>query len=203
MSQSRKPSHAAAPAGPVTVRPLTCGDGALVERLFGAKGACGGCWCMFWRRERHGRLWNEVKGARNRSDFLSLVAAGGVHAMLALSGGEPVGWCCFGPFETFPKLVRVKPLMRARPDRVWAIVCLYLARAARRQGIGARLIDAAAREALSLGAALVEGYPVRPKGQGDVPDVFAFTGVPRQFEAAGFARLKRPDLRDIYVKPAS
>ena len=32
------------------------------ERLFGANGACGGCWCMSWRIEK-GEKWEEVKGA--------------------------------------------------------------------------------------------------------------------------------------------
>ena len=30
--------------------------------LFGSNGACGGCWCMWWRIEK-GERWPEVKGA--------------------------------------------------------------------------------------------------------------------------------------------
>ena len=33
-----------------------------VEALFGAKGACGGCWCQAWRIE-NGERWKEIQGA--------------------------------------------------------------------------------------------------------------------------------------------
>lgn len=198
------PAKLRKPFGTVAIRSLETGDGAIVASLFGAKGACGGCWCMYWRRARHGREWTALKGEPNRRDFLALIAGGGMHAMLAFADGTPVGWCCFGPFSSFPKLVRAKPLMRDRPADTWSIVCLYLARGFRRQGVGTRLIAAATAEALNRGAGLVEGYPIRPKNPpktpAGVPDVFAFTGVPRQFEAAGFRRLRRPEVREIYVK---
>jgi GNAT superfamily N-acetyltransferase len=184
----------------IDIRPIGTGDGPIVENLFGPKGACGGCWCMYWRRPRHGRAWAALKGEPNRREFLSLVAAGDVNAMLASADGNPVGWCCFGPFASFSKLVRVKPLMRDRPSDTWAIVCLYLGRGFRRQGLGTRLIEAAASEAFGRGAGIVEGYPIRPKTPARMPDAFAFTGLPRQFEAAGFKRLRRPGLRDIYAK---
>lgn len=193
----RQPPAAPIDPAAVAIRPLRRNDGPLVEGLFGASGACGVCWCMYWRRERHGRLWQELKGARNRDDFLALIAAGKVHAMLALHGRLPLGWCCFGPFDSFPRLLRSKPLQRERPAGTWAIVCLFLARGARRRGIGTRLVAAAAEEALRQGAALVEGYPVRPKPGQRVPDPFAYTGVPAQFEQAGFTPLPRTRLREI------
>jgi len=37
---------------------------ALVE-LFGPRGACGGCWCMYWRLEK-GERWDDLKGAPAR-----------------------------------------------------------------------------------------------------------------------------------------
>jgi hypothetical protein len=32
-----------------------------LEKLFGQNGACGGCWCMFWRIE-DGERYQDVKG---------------------------------------------------------------------------------------------------------------------------------------------
>ena len=39
-----------------------------LETLFGSNGACGGCWCMYWRQER-GEDWSQLKGARNKRRF--------------------------------------------------------------------------------------------------------------------------------------
>ena len=96
----------------VVLRPLRPEDGAIVATLFGANGACGGCWCMHWRVPHGGRHWQAVKGAPNRARFLALVAAGRVRAVLAFAGDVPVGWCCIGPVEDFPRAA--SPGARAR-----------------------------------------------------------------------------------------
>ena len=36
-----------------------------LEALFGERGACGGCWCMFWRVPR--KQFDAGKGAKNKS----------------------------------------------------------------------------------------------------------------------------------------
>jgi hypothetical protein len=45
-----------------TIRTITPDDWPAIERLFGANGACGGCWCMWWRVEKGGRTWDGTKG---------------------------------------------------------------------------------------------------------------------------------------------
>jgi hypothetical protein len=77
------------PAG-VSIRPLTPDDWPAVECLFGPKGACGGCWCMWWRLPVHGRAWREAVGAPNRRALRTLLRAGEVHSVLALRGEEYV-----------------------------------------------------------------------------------------------------------------
>ena len=54
---------------PIFTRPLSCDDWTTVAALFGTNGACGGCWCMWWRRPRGGKLWEECKGAKNKRTF--------------------------------------------------------------------------------------------------------------------------------------
>ncbi|HKQ59925.1 MAG TPA: hypothetical protein VJS92_01495, partial [Candidatus Polarisedimenticolaceae bacterium] len=59
---------------------------AVVE-LFGPRGACAGCWCMFWRLPRP--QWEARKGAKNRAALRRLVAAGAAPGILAFDGDEP------------------------------------------------------------------------------------------------------------------
>ena len=54
------------------MRDLTPRDWPTIERLFGPRGACGGCWCMVWRVSG-GKAWLENKGEKNRRAFKRLV----------------------------------------------------------------------------------------------------------------------------------
>jgi len=183
------------------VRPLTPNDWPVIEQLFGDNGACGGCWCMWWRVPKGGKTWEQAKGKKNRDAFRRLVKAGKVHGVLAFAGEEPVGWCCFGPRSTFPRIERVRALQREAPDTTWSVVCFYIPARWRGKGVATELVKAATERAFALGAKEVEGFPVVPKNSPEkVPAAFAWTGVPALFEAAGYEELKRPDAaRPIYL----
>ncbi len=189
----------------IEIRALERDDWKLVARLFGTNGACGGCWCMWWRVERGGKTWEAAKGARNRSRLARAVRAGQVHAVLALDGAKPVGWCSFGPRESFPRLANSRVLARVSPPDTWCIVCFFLPARWRGLGIATRLLDAATERAFALGARQVEGFPVPPSKTGAaVPAAFAWTGVPALFRKTGFKPLRRPHgLRPIWVRGAS
>jgi GNAT superfamily N-acetyltransferase len=176
----------------IAVRPMTPDDWPLVAQLFGPNGACGGCWCMWWRVPQGGKLWKESQGAKNRDAFRRLVKAGKVHAVLAFAGDEPVGWCSFGPRETFPRMRRIRALQHESPDGTWSVVCFYIPSRWRGRGVATALLRAATARALELGAKAVEGYPAAPKGEdGRMPAAFAWTGVPALFERAGYAEMER------------
>jgi hypothetical protein len=66
-----------------------------IEELFGERGACGGCWCMFWRVPR--KEWDANKGVGNKRALKRIVTAGGKPGILAYLGKEPVGWCAVAP----------------------------------------------------------------------------------------------------------
>jgi GNAT superfamily N-acetyltransferase len=183
----------------VTVRVVAPGDWRQIELLFGEKGACGGCWCMWWRVERGGKLWDSVKGEPNRAELKRRVEAGEVNAMMAFDGEQPVGWCTFGPRATFPRAETIKALRHAWDADTWAVVCFYIHPKWRRKGVARALLEAATERAFELGARIVEGYPAVPKKPGGIPAVFAWTGVPNMFEAVGY---ERADER-IYVRRRS
>ena len=51
--------------------PLTPALWPALERLFGPRGACAGCWCMYWRQAK--RDWETQRGETNREAFRDLV----------------------------------------------------------------------------------------------------------------------------------
>ncbi len=182
------------------IRPLQAANWPEITKLFGDKGACGGCWCMYWRVERGGRAWDSMRGDPARRRLHDLVCGGKVHGLLAFEDCTPVGWVCVGPYSDFPRLERVKALKWERPARTWSIVCFYIPSRRRRMGIGTRLLAAARDLAFSKGAARVEGYPVSVHGGKWLPGAFAWTGVAAMFEKCGFARLGDKSLsRHIWV----
>ena len=190
-----------APASP-TAPPLRLAFHALTperwgdfEALFGARGACGGCWCMWWRLPRS--EFARMKGAPNRAAMRDLVHAGPPPGLLAYladaegnATGTPIGWCAVAPRETYPVLERSRVLKRIDDTPVWSVTCLFVARPFRRRGVSVALLCAAVQFAADRGAAVVEGYPVEPKS-GAMPDAFAWTGLPSAFAAAGFVEVAR------------
>jgi ribosomal protein S18 acetylase RimI-like enzyme len=184
----------------LTIRRLQSTDWPIVEKLFGANGACGGCWCMWWRLPVHGKAWKEAKGERNQQALRSLIEAGQVHAMLAFAGEEPVGWLCFGPRKTFPFLDKSRVLQTGSGDGTWSMVCFYIPSRWRGQGVASQMLAAGTKEAFARGATEIEAYPAVPSS-GPLPAAFAYTGVPKLFEKAGYKKIRRPTgQRPIYIK---
>ncbi|UCC30219.1 MAG: GNAT family N-acetyltransferase [Phycisphaerales bacterium] len=186
----------------LTVRPLHPGDWSNIEALFGEKGACGGCWCMWWRLPKGGKLWEESKGARNKRAFRKLVTTGQVCGCLAFSEDQPVGWCCVGPRGDFPRLRRTKALQTDWNERTWSVTCFYIPAPWRQRGVASALLKGAVKVARDNGAKELEAYPVRPKTEGArMPAAFAWTGVPHLFEKFKFRNVTPPgNSRDIYRK---
>lgn len=160
-----------------------------VERLFGPRGACGGCWCM-WPRLR-GTDFNRLKGQPNRLAFQALVEGGSEPGVLAYAAGQPAGWCAVAPRAAYPRLGRGLTLPDSLEPGVWSIVCLFVARPYRRKGLSVALIQAAVDLAAAHGARLVEAYPVEPR-TANVPAAFAWMGLAAAYQHAGFGEAGRP-----------
>ena len=159
-----------------------------LEQLFGERGACGGCWCMWWRLKRS--TFNEQKGEKNKLAFKSVVDSGEAPGIIAYSDGVPVGWCAIAPRETYPALERSRVLKRLDDKPVWSIVCLFIARPYRRKGVSVELLKAASEFARQRGGKVVEGYPIEPL-KDEMPDAFAWTGLASAFLKAGFVECER------------
>lgn len=178
----------------LVVHPLTIERWSDLETLFGTRGACGGCWCMWWRLPR--RAFEQQAGPANREALHALVAQGAKPGVLAYAQEQPIAWCALGPREAFPVLERSRTLRRFDDTPVWSIVCLFVARAWRRRGISVEVLRQAAAYCREQGATVVEGYPVVPR-TGSFPDAFAWTGTLAAFERAGFTEVRRAGARAI------
>ena len=206
------------------VRPLERTDWPAIERLFGERGACAGCWCMAWRVPQ--KAWEAQRGAANRRAFRKLVMTGRASGVLAFArdganaggqragsgarrassppalAGEPVGWCSVAPRADFAGLATRRSLATDWDERTWSVTCFFIAKGWRGRGVAGRLLRAAVALARERGASRIEGYPAAPpQAGGALPAAFAWTGVPSVFEQAGFARSKdAPGKRSIYMR---
>jgi GNAT superfamily N-acetyltransferase len=185
-TESKRPEGRA--RTPLTFRALTKARWADLERLFGPRGAVGGCWCMYWRLRRS--RFEKTKGEGNRRAFRRIVATAAPTGVLAYADGEPVGWCAVAPREDYPVLERSRILARVDGRPVWSVSCFFIARPFRHRDVGRRLLVAAVDFARRGGARIVEGYPVEPRA-GALPDVFAWTGLASAFRRAGFKEILR------------
>lgn len=159
-----------------------------LEKLFGERGACGGCWCMWWRLPR--AQFTRQKGDLNRTALKKIVQSGTVPGLLAYADDEPIAWCSIGPRESFPSLERSRILKRVDDQPVWSVVCFFVAKPFRRQGVTLELLKAGVEYAKKHGARIIEGYPVEPKKE-TMPGVFAWTGMASTFRKAGFIEVAR------------
>lgn len=156
-----------------------------VEELFGPRGACGGCWCMYWRLEK-GERWDDLKGAPAKRRFRKLVESGEAQGAIAFAGKEPVGWIAYGPRASFPRLDRARTLTCPDAGEVWALPCFFIKAGWRDQGVAKALLAHALKSLRRQGAKIAEGYPVNLKPGQRLPNAFAWTGTRSLFADAGF-----------------
>jgi GNAT superfamily N-acetyltransferase len=170
----------------LVIHPMSAARWPDLERLFGPKGACAGCWCMYWRVPNAEFRAMQGDGARRR--FKQLVQAGKAPGVLAYADGEPVGWAQIDRRRDLVRLDGARSLKCDDADEVWSLPCFFVKTGWRGKGVATALL-AGALDALPAEAKIVEAYPVLPQGAGKVPAAFAWTGVTALFEGAGFTNV--------------
>jgi GNAT superfamily N-acetyltransferase len=179
--------------------PLTAERWADFEKLFGEHGACGGCWCMWWRLKRS--EFERQKGEGNKQAIKRIVNSGEIPGILAYVGNQAVAWCAVAPREAYSTLERSRILKRVDDKPVWSVVCFFVAKPFRGKGITSKLLKASVEHVRKHGGRIVEGYPTELK-KSRLPDAFVFTGLASAFRKAGFVEAarhseKRPIMRYI------
>ena len=173
----------------LTFKPLTESEWNSFETLFGEKGACAGCWCMYWRISR--KEFESNRSPDNKRLMKGLVKKGSMPGIIAFEEGKPVGWCAFAPRSEYVRLANSRILKPVDDKEVWSVSCFFIEKGSRGKGVATELLKAAAEEAKRMGADLLEGYPVDPEEGKRYPPAFAWHGLAAIFVAAGFREVER------------
>ncbi len=185
----------------VTYKPVKEETWQDMQALFSQTGVQKGCWCMYWRTKR--KEFHHNYGENNRLAMEQVIQSGRVPGILAYHDKQPIGWCSIAPREQFPVLDRSHTLKRVDDQPVWSIVCFFISRTYREQGMCRALIDAAIEYAAANGAHVIEAYPLVPERMKD-PTIEGYMGLVPTFEKAGFQVVvqrsqRRPVMR--YIVP--
>ncbi len=169
------------------VKPLTPELWPALESLFGEKGACNGCWCMYWRI---GGTYTKRPRDKNKADFRTVVKRGPPPGLLAFEGDMAVGWCQLTPRGDLPALERGRFTKAVDDVPVLALSCFYVRVGYRKKGVTTALIAAALKHARGTKARVVEAYPVDVDGSRSTSGMY--TGRASTFARAGFKVVARP-----------
>ena len=183
------------------ILPLTLERWNDFEKLFGPRGACAGCWCMFWKLTR--KEFEAGQGESNRRAQKAIVTSGCTPGLLAYVDGIPAGWIAVEPRREYSGLARSRVLAALDDLPVWSVPCFFVDKKYRRQGLTVALLRAAVDYVAKQSGKVVEGYPIEPKTE-KAPPVFMYTGTASAFRQAGFVEItRRSETRPImryYVK---
>lgn len=168
--------------------PLTRERWADFVALFGDRGACAGCWCMWARLPA--REYREKGPSGRRSAIRGLATSDEPPGLLAYDGMQAVGWIAVGPRAHFRRLETSRVLAPVDGREVWSTPCFFVARSHRGRGLSLALVRAACLWAAARGATCVEGYPVDTRGRREAA-AFVWPGLPGAFEGAGFSEVAR------------
>ncbi|MDP4226469.1 MAG: GNAT family N-acetyltransferase [Bacteroidota bacterium] len=173
----------------LTFEPLKKENWAKFVQLFGERGACGNCWCMYYRLKKVDFVEGKTGGG-NRDAMQKLVMENKPVGILAFYEEQPIAWCAFAPREDFIKLEHSRVHKRIDNEAVWSIPCFFVDKKFRRQGISVELLKGVIRYAKEKGIKIIEAYPAIPTKE-SLPDSFAWIGLYKSFERAGFQIVDR------------
>ena len=182
----------------LTVEPLTRKNWGQFVELFGNKGACGNCWCMYYRLTKTD--FHEGKSDDgNKNAMKEIVWNNRPAGILGFYEGLPIAWCAFAPREDFMKLEKSRVHKRIDDKLVWSIPCFFIDKKFRRLGVSVALLKGVINYAGKNGIKIIEAYPTIPT-QENLPDSFAWIGLYKSFERAGFEIVDRTSINRPMVR---
>jgi GNAT superfamily N-acetyltransferase len=179
-----KKSDAKIFTGKLIVEPVTAKNWDKFAELFGNRGACANCWCMFYRLPL-AEFKEGKSNDGNKKSMNKLVREGKHVGLIAMHEGKAIAWCALAPREDYLKLEKSRVHKRIDDLPVWSIPCFFIDKNYRRQGVSVALLKGAIEYAKKNHIAVLEAYPTIPT-QPVLPDSFAWIGLYKSFERAGF-----------------
>jgi GNAT superfamily N-acetyltransferase len=168
--------------------PVTKGRWKDFEQLFGKKGACAGCWCMYWRTSQ--KILDQQKGEGNKRAIKKFIFDGNIPGIIAYHDDQPVGWCAVALRAEYTRLQNSRILKPVDDKPVWSVPCFFIHRKYRNKGLSVQLLNASKKFVKSQGGKIIEGYPIEPR-EDKMPDAFAWVGLAGAFLKAGFKEVAR------------
>lgn len=168
-------------------RPVNSDNWADLENLLEARGGPKSCWCMVWRAV--GAEARQSDGRSRKAALQTRVADGVPVGILGYVNGQPVAWCSIAPRQTYRSLGGPDDFEN-EPGAVWSLVCFFVKREWRGQGVTEQLLGEAIREARRRRAKIVEAYPVDPQSPS-----YRFMGFVDTFRKAGFKEIGKAGTR--------
>jgi uncharacterized protein YdhG (YjbR/CyaY superfamily) len=118
---------------------------------------------------------------RNWNKFVKLFGENGACA---------IAWCAFAPREDFIRLENSRVHARIDDKEVWSMPCFFIDKNFRVSGVSVQLLKGAIKYARENSIKTLEAYPTIPT-QEKLPDSFAWVGLYKSFERAGFEIVDR------------
>ncbi|NOT74886.1 MAG: GNAT family N-acetyltransferase [Cyclobacteriaceae bacterium] len=145
-----------------------------LEKLFESKGGPHDCWCMAWRKMNEGT--DRANKADKKSSLKSYVDNKSPVGLICYDNSEPIAWCSIAPRGSYKKLSGDISL-----TDVWSLVCFFIKREYRGEGITEELIKESIKYAKDNGAKYLEAYPVDLESPS-----YRFMGFKSTFQKLGF-----------------
>ena len=173
----------------MTFEPLCKKNWPLFVQLFGERGGCGNCWCMYFRLKKDDFVQGKLNDG-NKERMKEMVWAGAPTGVLGIYEGQAIGWCAFAPREDYLKLENSRVHKRIDDTPVWSVTCFFVDKNFRRMGVSVAMLKGLIGIAGEKKVKVIEAYPTIPT-QPSLPDSFAWIGLYKSFERAGFKIVDR------------
>ncbi|MBM7784438.1 GNAT family N-acetyltransferase [Tenggerimyces flavus] len=172
---------------PYTVRALDASTwDAFAELVERNGGVMGGCWCQNNHRQP-GLDSPEAKRAAKQER----VRTDRAHAALVFDAdGLAQGWAQYGSPEELPGMTHRHAYEQDPPPRAdWRIICVFVDKKHRRQGIARAAVEGAVELIAAAGGGRIEAISQATAGRGRAP--FLFSATVEVFEQNGFERVRQ------------
>jgi len=131
-----------------------------------------------------------------------LVWDGKPTGILAIYQDKAIAWSAFAPREHFIRLENSRVHKRIDNKPVWSIPCIFISKEYRKKGLSVELLKGVIKYAKEYGIMTVEAYPTIPT-KDKLPDAFAWIGIYKSFERAGFKIVDRTSKNRPMVRYAT